>query len=377
MYENLNRGVNMYSHIEKTDEGYIHGDLSGLQLKLLKKLDECEYCNLVHIIGNKGTGKKALLKEFLKKSVSKASWLNADELKKTNRNELETIMRNVVIIRFKEQLKIVEGEIMSIKNNRIVLKTVDMESEFDIGAKMKIELEKERAKVGDLIKIYKEAGFVTKIGKSSITNDESEEYLIKKAKIPEGECFKIENINTELTLNEIDIVNCNENGEEDFYVNTHIPQVIRDEVNNQVMKWKKQEKLIYRKGIVIIEDADKLSADIYNMFKSYKNKPLYPLIIFISTIKKNLLENDLFIIKLNDFTEDLIKKIIHSKTKFLGKNFDDDALNMMMEISNTYGINRVFYLIQACTENFITKKILEKADKMFLPLVPLQPSTDK
>ena len=77
---------------------------------------------------------------------------------------LVKIIRKSVIIEFNEDLKIVEGELTSVTSNKLTLKTVDMESVFDIGIKIKQELDRERVNVGDIIKIYKESEFICRIG---------------------------------------------------------------------------------------------------------------------------------------------------------------------------------------------------------------------
>jgi RuvB-like protein 2 len=70
----------------------------------------------------------------------------------------------------------VEGEVVEIeiekstnsgaKTGKITLKTTEMETEYDLGAKMIEALSKEKISAGDVITIDKASGRISKVGRS-------------------------------------------------------------------------------------------------------------------------------------------------------------------------------------------------------------------
>lgn len=367
MYRHLPRGIGPHTHIERGEDGYVHGSSSHVQIDLLKRLEDAENGTIVSLVGNTSSGKSALLTEFLKDGKSKLVYTSAYELEDASYKKTRKTMRSTALVSFKEQLKVVEGEIISINNDKLVLKTVDMESAFDIGAKMKAELERERASVGDIIKIYKEAGFVTRIGRSAMQKSEIQNSLFKSVEIPEGECFKTENVHTELSLDEIDVINYKEAGEELIYSNIYVSDSVQHEVDNKVAKWIKERKATIRKGIVIIEDSHLLSKNVLDMIYSYKSRLYCPLIILVGKIIDEDIKKRSIIIKIDDVNNENIGKILKSRARFLGVSVEDKSIETLTIASLDHGLPYGFYLMQATSDNPITVSALKKVSDMFLP----------
>ena len=79
-------------------------------------------------------------------------------------------------VRIREEAEIIEGEVCEIeidkavasgaKTGKITLKTTEMETIYDLGAKMIEAISKEKIVAGDIITIDKASGKISKLGRS-------------------------------------------------------------------------------------------------------------------------------------------------------------------------------------------------------------------
>ena len=79
-------------------------------------------------------------------------------------------------VRIREEAEIIEGEVIEIeidkavasgaKTGKIALKTTEMETTYDLGAKMIEAISKEKIVAGDIITIDKASGKISKLGRS-------------------------------------------------------------------------------------------------------------------------------------------------------------------------------------------------------------------
>ncbi|KAF0991971.1 hypothetical protein HZS_1073 [Henneguya salminicola] len=90
---------------------------------------------------------------------------------------LTQALRKSIGVRIKEETEVIEGEVVEIqidrpkgsaaaRMGRIILKTTDMETVYDLGARIIDSLEKEKIQAGDVINIDKGSGRITKLGLS-------------------------------------------------------------------------------------------------------------------------------------------------------------------------------------------------------------------
>lgn len=97
------------------------------------------------------------------------------EMSKTE--ALTQAFRRSIGVRIKEESEIVEGEVVEIEieksnsNNqqqsgKIVLKTTEMETEYDLGQKMIESIQKQKVQSGDVITIDKSSGRINVVGRS-------------------------------------------------------------------------------------------------------------------------------------------------------------------------------------------------------------------
>ena len=79
-------------------------------------------------------------------------------------------------MRIREEAEIIEGEVVELevdksvnsgaKTGKITLKTTEMETIYDLGAKMIESIQKEKIVAGDIITIDKASGKISKLGRS-------------------------------------------------------------------------------------------------------------------------------------------------------------------------------------------------------------------
>ncbi|CAM9338418.1 unnamed protein product, partial [Sphacelaria rigidula] len=89
---------------------------------------------------------------------------------------LTQAFRRSIGVKIMEETEIIEGEVVEIqvdtpvgggeKTGRVTLCTTEMETVYDLGAKMIEALQKEKVGAGDVITIDKASGKITKLGRS-------------------------------------------------------------------------------------------------------------------------------------------------------------------------------------------------------------------
>ncbi len=134
----------------------------------------------VLIGGQPGTGKTALalglarsLGEETPFTMISGSEIFSLEMSKTE--SLTQAFRRSIGVRIKEETEIIEGEVVHLeieknqqgdKVGKLTLKTTDMESIYDLGAKMIEGLLAEKVTAGDIITVDKASGKVSRLGRS-------------------------------------------------------------------------------------------------------------------------------------------------------------------------------------------------------------------
>ena len=140
------------------------------------------------------------------------------EMSKTE--ALTQAFRRSIGVRIKEESEIVEGEVVEIEieksnsNNqqqsgKIVLKTTEMETEYDLGQKMIESIQKQKVQSGDVITIDKSSGRINVVGRSFARASDYDALgpQTRFVQCPEGEIEKRKEMVHTVTLHEIDVIN--------------------------------------------------------------------------------------------------------------------------------------------------------------------------
>lgn len=332
-------------------------------LYVLKKSLEYGYSNLVVLSGSSGTGKTALAIGLGKEMKRSFSFVSVCELKKKGRNIYESLVqlsRKNIVIKMKESYEVVMGEVVEIKtdikNVSVTLKTTDMQSVFQIGEKMLLEMRKERVEVGDIIRINKTTGKFRKIGRSifSMSNIYPDANAVQ---CPEGELIKnIEEIN-EVTMHEIDMVNSKFNPLEEA---SKIRSEVREEVDREIKSMVNEGRAIVEKGLVVVEDVEILDLKDWVHFNSLTCLEFTPLIlVLVKKIEdvnwpKNILEKAL-LVKTESYNEDEIREIIKIRCEEESVKLDEVPLKALTDIGLKHGLKYSLNLL-TFTNFMISKK---------------------
>ena len=200
---------------------------SGIILKLIK---EGSLAGRVVLIGGQpGTGKTAIAMAMAKSlgedvpfTMMAGSEIFSLEMSKTE--ALTQAFRRSIGVRIKEETDIIEGEVVEIeidksvtsngKTGKIVLKTTDIETQYDLGQKMIEAIIKDKIVAGDVITIDKSSGRITKLGKSFARSSEFDAMGgdSRFVQCPEGELQKRKEVVHTVTLHEIDVINSRQQG---------------------------------------------------------------------------------------------------------------------------------------------------------------------
>lgn len=253
--------------------------------------------------------------------------------------KIKKILRATSSLIIKENMKIVTGEVVSMNSDKIGLKTKDMESIFEIGAKMKDEIVKERISVGDIIKIYKDHGFICKLDSKS-----PEGSFKNNAQYPEGECIRNEIVTTTVTLDELDTINSKEGGEKLLFSNLKIHENVQNEVDKKIFKWIKEATATLRLGVLIIDNADLLSEKDFEYIVKSTETSFCPLIICLFNYKPNFPNKGEFryILPSNEPKFELSKFAQYNSFKI-----DNDAIETLAEICKDHGISKAITVLKA------------------------------
>lgn len=131
--------------------------------------------------GPPGTGKTAIAMGMAQTLGPDVPFimLSASEVFSLEMSKTEALMqafRKAIGVRIREEAELIEGEVVEIqidrsltgatKTGKIIIKTTDMETVYELGNKMIDALQKEKVAAGDVITIEKSSGRISKLGRS-------------------------------------------------------------------------------------------------------------------------------------------------------------------------------------------------------------------
>jgi RuvB-like protein 2 len=357
---NKNERKGIHTHIKGLgeSEGLIGQEAPRKALLIIKKLlKNGKSGQIILLEGPSESGKTALI-QALKKEIKEPFFnnLNASEFRSLHLSKTEMItqaLRKSIHLRIKETIKVVEGEVTSINYTKIGLKTLDMESTFDIGENMQKQIEKEKIVVGDVIRIVKERGNIIKLGISSSKVDPNLLGDLVPVNCPEGEMFKVVEEIQNISLHEIDALNNKTNGYLGIY-NGEIGEInydVRKEVNEKIKKWILEGKVEVERGVLNIEDVHLLDNDCISFLNKSAESNFCPIII-LTTNKDASDLKALFkyalVVSTESYKETHVEEILRLRITDENIKIEEQGFKFLVQLANKSGLKYVMNILSIC-----------------------------
>lgn len=351
------------------------------------------------LAGPPGTGKTAIamgMSQQLGKDTPFNSMSGSEifSLEMSKTEALTQAFRKSIGIRIKEETELIEGEVVEVeidrpkdgsgnKTGKIVLKTTDIETEYDLGAKMIEQLMKEKVQAGDVITIDKGSGRLTKAGRSFTRSRDFDATSadVKWVQCPEGELQKRKEVVHTVTMHEIDVINSRQRGFQALFSGDtgEIKPEVREQINAKVANWREEGKAEMIPGVLFIDEVHMLDIECFSFINRAVESDLAPIIVMatnrgITNIRGtnyksphglpiDLLDR-LLIIQTKNYEKEDLKHILKIRSEEEDVELEESALAALTTTAHGTSLR---YAIQMITSAAIIAKkrksqIVTKAD---------------
>jgi RuvB-like protein 2 len=377
----------------------------------------------VLLAGAPSTGKTALamgLSQELGPDVPftnlAASQVFSLDLSKTE--ALTQAVRRSMGVRIVEETDIIEGEVVEIqidsmlpssastsssggltKTGRLTLCTTEMETIYDLGNKMIDMLRSEKVSAGDVIRIDKASGKISKLGRSfSRSRDyDAVSSSTKFVQTPEGELQKRKQVVHTVSLHEIDVINSRSQGFLALFAGDtgEISQEVRDQVDAKVQEWRDEGRATLVPGVLFIDEVHMLDMECFSFLNRALESELAPVLVIATNrglerirgtdyisphgIPLDLLDR-LMIISTRPYNVDEIRQILLVRCREEEVDMDPTALELLTRIaSETFSLRYASNLIATAQLRAIKRGrksvALEDVQKCFSLFLDVKRST--
>ncbi|EGG21364.1 AAA ATPase domain-containing protein [Cavenderia fasciculata] len=372
---------------------------------ILQMIKEGKIAGRAILIGGEpGTGKTAIamgMAQSLGKDVPftaiAASEIFSLEMSKTE--ALTQAFRRSIGVRIKEENELIEGEVVDIQIDRpasgagirvgkLTLKTTSMDALYDLGSKMIDSLVKEKVTAGDIIRIDKGSGKITKLGRSisRLRDHEVSGAKVNFIECPEGEIQKRKEVEHTVSLHEIDVINSRAQGFFALFAGDigEIKPEVREQINQKVADWREEGKADIIPGVLFIDEVHMLDMECFSFLNRALEDDMAPILIMatnrgITTIRGtnyraphgipvDLLDR-LLIIHTQPYQEKDVLKILKIRAAEEDVDISDDALALLtrigLETSLRYSIHLITSASLVCSKRKGTEVSVDDVRKVY------------
>ncbi len=350
---------------------------AGVILQMIK--DKKIAGRAIMISGQPGTGKTALAMAMAKAlgedtpfTMMGGSEIFSLEMSKTE--ALTQAFRRSIGVRIREETEIIEGEVVEIeiekteglgaKGGKIVLKTTDMETVYDLGTKMIEAIQKEQISAGDVITIDKGSGKISLIGRSFARNRDYDAIgpNTRFVQCPEGELQRRKEMVHTMSLHDIDVINSRTQGFMALFAGDtgEIKQEVRDQIDAKIAEWREEGKAELVPGVLFVDEVHMLDIECFSFLNRAIESETAPILIMatnrgITTIRGtdyksphgvpiDLLDR-MLIISTKPYSESEIRQIIDIRAEEEDVQVTDEAKELLtriaVETSLRYALNLI------------------------------------
>merc|ERR1712144_95458 len=367
----------------------------------------------IMIGGQPGTGKTAI-------AMGMAQALGADtpftmmagseifSLEMSKTEALTQAFRRSIGVRIKEEAEIIEGEVVEIQIDRpasgagakvgkLTLKTTEMETIYDLGAKMIDSLQEEKVSSGDVITIDKATGKISKLGRSFTRSRDFDAMgaMTKFVQSPEGKQQKRKEVVHTVSLHEIDVINSRQQGFLALFAGDtgEIKSEVREQIDLKVSEWREEGKADIVPGVLFIDEVHMLDIECFSFLNRALENDMAPVLITATNrgitkirgtdyesphgIPIDLLDR-LLIVTTEPYNTDDIKKILQIRCEEEDVEMTDDALSLLTRIGLDTTLRYAIHMITAahlvCNKRQGTEVGIEDIKKVYTLFMDLKRS---
>ena len=338
----------------------------------------------VLLAGQPGTGKTAIAMGMAKAlgdetpfATLAASEIFSMEMSKTE--ALTQAFRRAIGVRIKEEAKVVEGEVVEVEVDRpaaggvprtgkVTLKTTEMETVYDLGAKMVEALDREKVTAGDIIQIDKASGKITKLGRSFARSRDYDAAgpATRFVACPEGELERQRQVVHTVTLHEIDVINSRAQGFLALFAGDtgEIRAEVREQIDSKVAEWREEGKAEVVPGVLFIDEVHMLDVECFSFLNRALEQATAPVLVCatnrgVSTVRGtqyrsphglpiDLLDR-MLIIHTQPYGKEDIHKILAIRAEEEDVDLEGDALTLLTRIGQETSLRYAIQLITAAS----------------------------
>ena len=269
---------------------------AGLIVRMIK--DKKIAGRAILISGQPGTGKTALAMGIAKAigqdtpfTMMGGSEIFSLEMSKTE--ALTQAFRKSIGVRIREEAEIIEGEVVEIeiertgdlsappRRGKIVMKTTDMETVYDLGTKMIECIQKEQISAGDVITIDKSSGRISLIGRSFSRSKDFDAIgpNTRFVQTPSGELQRRKEMVHTVSLHEVDVINSRTQGFLALFAGDtgEIKPEVREQIDLKIADWREEGKAEIVPGVLFIDEVHMLDIECFsfmNRAMEHENAPI-------------------------------------------------------------------------------------------------------
>jgi RuvB-like protein 2 len=257
----------------------------------------------VLLVGPSGTGKTAVamgLAQSLGDGTPFTS-LAASELYSLEMSKTEALtqaFRKSLGVRLREEAELIEGEVVELlidrpaagaagaaggKQGKIVMKTTDMETMYELGQKMIDSLAKQKVTAGDVISIDRGTGKITRLGRSFARQRDYDAAggHVRFVPCPEGELQQRREVVHNVSLHEIDVINSRTQGFLALFAGDtgEIKAEVREQIDAKVEQWREEGKAELVPGVLFVDEAHMLDLECFAFLARALESELAPILV--------------------------------------------------------------------------------------------------
>merc|ERR1719161_563993 len=242
--------------------------------------------------------------------------------------------------------------------------TTEMETIYDLGAKMIDALQEEKVSSGDVITIDKASGRISILGKSFARSRDFDAMgaMTKFVQCPEGELQKRKEVVHTVSLHEIDVINSRQQGFLALFAGDtgEIKTEVREQIDGKVAEWREEGKAEIVPGVLFIDEVHMLDIECFSFLNRALENDTAPIVIMATNrgithirgtdyksphgIPLDLLDR-MLIISTQPYTQKEIRRIIDIRAEEEDVEMTDAAKDLLTKIGVESTLRYAIHLI--------------------------------